>query len=45
MLSADGTTPQIERLLGAGATRYMLKPLDVKDFLRILDETLRDRKC
>jgi PAS domain S-box-containing protein len=42
MLSADATPRQVERLLAAGANRYLLKPLDVKEFLRILDETLRE---
>ncbi len=43
MLSADATPHQIERLRAAGATRYMVKPLDVKEFLQILDETLKKR--
>jgi CheY-like chemotaxis protein len=44
MLSADATPHQIERLRVAGATRYMVKPLDVKEFLQILDETLERRE-
>ena len=42
ILSADATPHQIERLLAAGANRYMVKPLDVKEFLQILDETLKE---
>jgi CheY-like chemotaxis protein/anti-sigma regulatory factor (Ser/Thr protein kinase) len=39
VLSADATPHQIERLLAAGARRYLVKPLEMKEFLRILDET------
>jgi PAS domain S-box-containing protein len=42
MLSADATPHQVERLLAAGATRYLVKPLDVKEFLQIVDETLKE---
>ncbi|MBW3635735.1 MAG: PAS domain S-box protein [Armatimonadetes bacterium] len=41
MLSADATPRQIERLLQAGARAYLTKPLDVKHFLRVLDDNLR----
>jgi len=44
MLSADATPRQVERLLAAGATRYMLKPLNVREFLQTLDETLKEGK-
>jgi CheY-like chemotaxis protein/anti-sigma regulatory factor (Ser/Thr protein kinase) len=40
MLSADATPRQIERLLEAGAKDYLTKPLDVKHFLKVLDENL-----
>ncbi len=40
MLSADATPKQIERLLEAGARAYLTKPLDVKQFLRVLDHNL-----
>jgi CheY-like chemotaxis protein len=43
ILSADATPNQAERLRAAGARRYMVKPLDVKEFLQILDETLKER--
>jgi CheY-like chemotaxis protein len=41
MLSADATPRQIERLLEAGARDYLTKPLDVRRFLAVLDETLK----
>jgi CheY-like chemotaxis protein/anti-sigma regulatory factor (Ser/Thr protein kinase) len=40
IVSADATTRQIERLLSSGATAYLTKPLDVDQFLRIIDEHL-----
>jgi PAS domain S-box-containing protein len=40
MLSADATPRQIERLLEAGAATYLTKPLDVKEFMTVLDKTL-----
>ncbi len=44
VISADATPGQIERLLTAGAWRYMTKPLDVQKFLSLLDEGLKDRE-
>jgi CheY-like chemotaxis protein len=38
VLSADATQHQIERLLAAGAFRYLTKPIDVQDLLSIVDE-------
>jgi len=43
VISADATAPQIERLLAAGANAYLTKPLNVKEFLSVLDETLKER--
>jgi CheY-like chemotaxis protein/anti-sigma regulatory factor (Ser/Thr protein kinase) len=40
ILSADATPNQVERLRAAGASRYLVKPLIVKEFLQILDATL-----
>ena len=40
MISADATPGEISRLLEAGATDYLTKPLDVKKLLQILDESL-----
>jgi CheY-like chemotaxis protein len=40
VLSADATLGQIDRLLAAGATAYLTKPLDVPQFLATLDKAL-----
>jgi PAS domain S-box-containing protein len=39
VVSADATTPQIKRLMKAGAAAYLTKPLDVAEFFRVLDQT------
>ncbi len=44
VISADASASQIERLRAAGARDYLTKPIDVGEFLRILDETLRVRE-
>lgn len=38
--SADATPKQEKRLIAAGATEYLSKPLDVKRFLAVVDESL-----
>jgi signal transduction histidine kinase/CheY-like chemotaxis protein len=40
ILSADATPNQIRRLRAQGARAYLTKPLDVKEFLTLLDEVL-----
>jgi CheY-like chemotaxis protein len=40
VVSADATHAQIEALRAAGAHEYLTKPIAIKDFLRVLDETL-----
>ena len=40
MLSADASPGQIQRLLSNGARNYLTKPLDVRKFLQIVEETL-----
>ncbi len=40
ILSADATSGQSQRLLAAGATAYISKPLDVAELLRLVDETM-----
>jgi PAS domain S-box-containing protein len=40
MVSADATPGQVQRLLAAGATAYLTKPIDVRNLLRILDQAL-----
>jgi signal transduction histidine kinase/CheY-like chemotaxis protein len=41
MVSADATAGQIQRLLAAGASHYLTKPLDVTRFLEVVDQLLR----
>ena len=40
VMSADATQHQIERALAAGARAYLTKPIDVKEFLKLVGETL-----
>ena len=40
VLSADAISGQRDRLLSAGASEYLTKPLNVKKFLQVLDQTL-----
>ena len=40
MLSADATRGQIDRLLAAGATHYLTKPIDVAESLDVIDRSL-----
>jgi PAS domain S-box-containing protein len=44
ILSADATPGQVQRLLAAGVRGYLTKPLDVRQFLALLDETLPARE-
>ena len=41
IISADVTSNQVEELLDAGAIAYLTKPLDVQEFLRVVDEILQ----
>ena len=41
IISADPTSGQTERLLAIGAYGYLAKPIDIKQLLRTLDESLR----
>jgi CheY-like chemotaxis protein len=41
VISADATQKQIRRLLEAGADKYLTKPLDVREFLSVVQEILR----
>lgn len=43
VLSADATPFQVKRLLAAGATAYLTKPLDLGALLRLVDERLTHR--
>ena len=40
VLSADATVAQTRRLLAAGATAYLTKPLDISQVLQLVDQTL-----
>ncbi len=40
MISADATRAQIERMMAMGARHYLTKPLDVRQFLSVVDEML-----
>jgi hypothetical protein len=42
VISADAIPAQIERLLAAGAQAYLTKPLDIKQFLSVLDQVIRE---
>jgi CheY-like chemotaxis protein len=41
VLSADATRAQITRVLQAGARDYLTKPVDVRQLLQLLEQTLR----
>jgi len=41
ILSADATASQIERLLLGGADDYLTKPLELTQFLAVLDKHLK----
>ena len=40
VLTADATESQVDRLLAAGASGYLKKPIDVQGFLAVLDKVL-----
>ena len=42
MVSADATQRQIERLLAAGAHAYVTKPINVAEFLNLIDELIAE---
>jgi PAS domain S-box-containing protein len=42
IVSADATSGQAQRLLAAGATAYLTKPIDVRQLLDVLDEALSE---
>ena len=39
-VSADATSQQIDEALGAGAARYLTKPVDVTELLAVVDALL-----
>ena len=40
VVSADATQRQIQRLLSAGASAYLTKPIDVPELLRLVDQAM-----
>lgn len=44
IVSADATQGKIEQLLDSGVRAYLTKPLDLRRFLDVIDETLRLRE-
>jgi CheY-like chemotaxis protein len=40
VISADATSPQIKRLLSAGARAYLTKPIDIGEFFRVIEDAL-----
>lgn len=44
IISADVTSAQVTQLLAAGAQAYLPKPLDVQEFLRVVDEALEENR-
>jgi len=43
MVSADATSGQVERLTSLGAQAYLTKPLNVKHFVRLIEELLGEK--
>jgi len=43
IVSADATSGQIERLTSLGAQAYLTKPLNVKKFVRLMEELLSEK--
>lgn len=43
IISADATSRQIKRLMAAGASGYLTKPLDMQEFFRVINETAAPR--
>jgi CheY-like chemotaxis protein len=41
ILSADAMTKQIEQLMDSGAKEYLIKPIDVVKFLKVVDEWVK----
>ena len=43
-VSADATSGQIERLTSLGAQAYLTKPLNVKHFVRVIEDLLGEKE-
>jgi PAS domain S-box-containing protein len=44
ILSADAMTKQIEKLMKTGVRNYLIKPIDVVQFLEVVDEVLKKER-
>jgi signal transduction histidine kinase/CheY-like chemotaxis protein len=44
VISADATRDRVEKLLAAGARAYLTKPLDIRELLEVVYETLKERR-
>jgi CheY-like chemotaxis protein len=42
IITADATPGQVQRLIASGAVAYLTKPLNVSQFLELLDELFVD---
>ncbi|MBI3658933.1 response regulator, partial [Candidatus Acetothermia bacterium] len=42
VISVDDTLAQMKQMLSAGAKDYLVKPLDVKQFLQVVDQILKN---
>jgi len=40
IVSADANPGRVQRLISAGATAYLTKPIDVRELLRLVDEAV-----
>ena len=45
IISADATSRQRKRLMAAGARAYLTKPLDMREFFRVIDEICAPRRA
>ncbi len=45
MISADATKGQVQRLLDLGARSYLTKPINIRMFLRTIDDALAERSA
>jgi CheY-like chemotaxis protein len=44
MVSADASPGQIERMISLGAHSYLTKPLDMKHFIKVIEEVLNQEE-
>lgn len=44
IISADATPHEAKRLLDLGANAYITKPIDLKDFIRVINDALQEKE-